>query len=132
MSRKLSAIAVLAVFVLIGASIPASAHHAFAAEFDVNAPVQVKGKIAKLDWTNPHAWLYVDVVEADQVVLTTTANTEATVLLNADTKYEKEGKVVDRSALVPGARVSIDLSEDDRTAVKVKIGAGGGHHDGHH
>lgn len=74
----------------------------------------------------------VDVVEADQVVLTTTANTEATVLLNAATKYEKEGKVVDRSALVPGARVSIDLSEDDRTAVKVKIGAGGGHHDGHH
>ena len=40
---------------------PASAHHAFAAEFDAKKGVKVSGTITKLEWSNPHAWLYVDV-----------------------------------------------------------------------
>ena len=40
---------------------PASAHHAFAAEFDAKKGIKVSGTITKLEWTNPHAWLYVDV-----------------------------------------------------------------------
>jgi hypothetical protein len=39
----------------------ASAHHAFAAEFDANKSIKVSGTITKLEWSNPHAWLYVDV-----------------------------------------------------------------------
>jgi nucleoid-associated protein YgaU len=42
----------------------ASAHHAFAAEFDVNRPVKVKGTVTKIEWVNPHAWIYVDVKDA--------------------------------------------------------------------
>jgi hypothetical protein len=38
----------------------ASAHHAFAAEFDENRHVKVSGVVTKLEWTNPHAWLYLD------------------------------------------------------------------------
>jgi hypothetical protein len=40
---------------------PAWAHHAFAAEFDAKAGIKLSGAVTKLEWTNPHAWLYVDV-----------------------------------------------------------------------
>ncbi len=40
---------------------PAWAHHAFAAEFDAKKSIKVSGTITKLEWTNPHAWLYIDV-----------------------------------------------------------------------
>jgi hypothetical protein len=48
---------------------PLAAHHAFAAEFDVNQPVKVKGTITKVEWVNPHAWLYVDVKGEDGKVV---------------------------------------------------------------
>src|ERR1700730_1354232 len=44
---------------------PVSAHHAFAAKFDVSKPVKVRGSITKVDWVNPHSWIYVDVKDAD-------------------------------------------------------------------
>jgi hypothetical protein len=56
---------VIAGISLLLAAAPVAAHHAFAAEFDVNQPVKVKGTTAKMEWTNPHAWLHVDVKEPD-------------------------------------------------------------------
>lgn len=47
------------------AAAPAVAHHAFAAVFDINRPVELTGSVTRLDWTNPHAWIYVDVEDAD-------------------------------------------------------------------
>lgn len=43
----------------------AHAHHAFSAEFDANHPVELKGVVTKLELTNPHSWLYIDVKNAD-------------------------------------------------------------------
>ena len=40
---------------------PVHAHHAFAAEFDINQPVMLTGRITRLEWTNPHAWLFIAV-----------------------------------------------------------------------
>jgi hypothetical protein len=37
------------------------AHHAFAAEFDANRPIQLTGQLTKVEWTNPHGWVYIDV-----------------------------------------------------------------------
>jgi hypothetical protein len=55
----------VAAFFLPTAAVPVWAHHAFSAEFDVNKPITVRGTITKMEWINPHAWIYMDVTEAD-------------------------------------------------------------------
>ena len=44
----------------IFAAAAAAAHHAFAAEFDINRPVKLTGTVTKIEWTNPHAWVFMD------------------------------------------------------------------------
>jgi hypothetical protein len=41
----------------------ALAHHSFAAEFDASKPVTLKGKVTKLEWTNPHIWIYLEAAD---------------------------------------------------------------------
>jgi len=52
-------LAVSAVGLLSAASM--FAHHSFSAEFDATKPVTLKGTVTKVDWLNPHIWIYVDV-----------------------------------------------------------------------
>jgi hypothetical protein len=59
---------VASLLLLALAAIPASAHHAFAAEFDANKPVKLRGTVTKMEWINPHAWIHIDVKKADNSV----------------------------------------------------------------
>ena len=61
--RRRSRVYVWAAFVCAIASLPAtlSSHHSFTAEFDSKKPVTLTGTLTKLEWMNPHAYLYVDV-----------------------------------------------------------------------
>ena len=54
-------LALAGVGVLVAAAVPVVAHHAFGAEFDANRPVLLKGKVTKVEWVNPHAWIHLAV-----------------------------------------------------------------------
>lgn len=62
---RMTTIALTAGLALLVVAPPAATHHAFAAEFDATKPVKLRGKITKMEWINPHAWMHLEVIDED-------------------------------------------------------------------
>ena len=100
MQTKLAvAVAGVALF-LAGAGASLSAHHAFAAEFDANKPVKFKGTVTKMEWTNPHVWLHMDVKKPD--------GTMENWAFEAGTPNVLFRRGFTKQSLLPGIEVIID------------------------
>ena len=100
MRTKLAiAVSVLSV-ALTGWASSVSAHHAFAAEFDANKPVNFKGTITKMEWVNPHAWLH--------VAVTTPTGTVENWAIEAGTPNVLFRRGFTRDTLKPGLEIVVD------------------------
>jgi hypothetical protein len=64
MRRELIGIAAACVGLWLGV-LPLSAHHSFAAEFDQSKPITLEGAVTKVEWFNPHVYIYIDVKDAN-------------------------------------------------------------------
>ena len=94
MRSQLVALVCSAMVVAYAAS--AAAHHSFAAQFDGDKPIVLKGVVTKVDWRNPHIWVYLDVREADGQV----------------TKWECEGGAPNAVTRLGWSRENLKLGEE--------------------
>jgi hypothetical protein len=93
--------AMMAVVVMVAGAAPARAHHAFAAEFDAKKPVKFeKAVVTKVEWTNPHSWIHVDVTQPD--------GTKEAWAIEAGTPNVLFRRGFTKEALLPGTAIVID------------------------
>jgi hypothetical protein len=77
-----------------------NAHHAFAAEFDANQPVTLRGTVTRVEWINPHTWIHIDVKNTDGSV--------AEWMIEGGTPNTLLRNGVDRKSLPAGTEIVVD------------------------
>ena len=76
------------------------AHHSFAAEFDANQPVTLKGTVTKMEWINPHTWMHLDVKNANGTV--------TKWMIEGGTPNTLVRRGFTKASLLPGTEVTIE------------------------
>ena len=77
-----------------------TAHHAFGAEFDRNAPIRLQGKIVKLEWVNPHTWIHLEI--------TTEERNGEVWMVEGGTPNVLLRRGLRRDCLTPGTEIIVD------------------------
>lgn len=77
-----------------------AAHHAFSAEFDANKPISLKGKVVKVEWVNPHAWIHVEVKKP--------GGAAEVWMVEGGTPNTLARRGITRNSLVAGTEISVE------------------------
>ena len=85
---------------LVGAALPANAHHAFAANFDAEKPVRFEAIITKMEWINPHVWIHIDAQMPDGSV------EQWMIEAGSPNMLFRQG--LNKNSVQPGMRVIVD------------------------
>ena len=96
-------------------------HHSFAAEFDRSKPVELKGTVTKLDWVNPHAWIYMDVKDETGKVTSWGCELGAPAILMRN-GWRRDALKAGDSIVVNGSRAKDGSNVANATTVKMADG----------
>jgi hypothetical protein len=86
---------------------PLGAHHAFGEEFDVNRPLLLKGKVVKVEWVNPHAWVHLEVSECGGVLQEQTCKGQVW-MVEGGTPNTLLRRGLSKNSLPPGTEIVVD------------------------
>jgi hypothetical protein len=100
MTVKLAIVIAAIGLCLCGAAATLSAHHAFAAEFDANKPVEFSGTVTRMEWTNPHVWIHMNVKKPD--------GTLEEWAFEAGTPNVLFRRGFTKASLMPGTQIKVD------------------------
>lgn len=98
-SRALALTLGLVVAVVMG-GVRVAAHHAFSAEFDASRPISLKGRVVKVEWVNPHAWIHLEVKKAD--------GSSEVWMVEGGTPNTLARRGITRNSLVAGTDISVE------------------------
>jgi len=98
-AKSAVSVASLAILLVV-AVVPAWAHHAFAAEFDAKKEVKFEGTVTRMEWTNPHVWIHVDVKQPNGTV--------EKWAIEAGTPNVLYRRGFSKESLLPGTKILVD------------------------
>lgn len=100
---------------VLTAGLPLLAHHSFAAEFDANQPITLKGVVTKVEWMNPHVYFYLDVKDENGKVVSWAAEGAPPNAL-----YRNGWR---KDSLKPGDAITVDAyrAKDGSSTVNVRV-----------